>query len=105
MIRLSHRNNAKSYICCFSDTKFLNHHLPFDYDDSSFTGENLKLLVQDGYVIRYSVQRKTPLFTAERLDGSALQSVKKPLKLVCIYYDHPHRQKRKERSVSDLILD
>ena len=105
MICLSHRSNAKIYICCFSDTKLLNQHLPFKYDDRSFNVENLKLLVQDSYVIRYSIQRKTPLFTAERLDGSALRSVKKPLKLVCIYYDHPHRQQQQERIVSDLILD
>ena len=37
--------------------------------------EGLQLLVQDGFVIRYSDKRKTPLFTSQKLDGKVLKQV------------------------------
>ena len=38
-------------------------HLPFKYDDSKAENKQyLKDLCQDGYVIRYSTRRRTPLF-------------------------------------------
>ena len=57
--------------------KELKEHMPFNFDDRETTDNGyLKTLCQDGYIIRYSTRRKTPLFTAERLDGT----VKKKLK-------------------------
>ena len=37
--------------------------------------EGLQLLVQDGFVIRYSDKRKTPLFTSQKLEGKVLKQV------------------------------
>ena len=58
--------------------KELTEHMPFTIDDSKTTDANyLRDLCQDGYVIRYSTKRRTPLFTAERLDGPTLSKVSK----------------------------
>ena len=58
--------------------------MPFDYDDRAAVTNinNLKRLCQDGYVIRYSTERRTPLFTAERLDGTVL-STQVSITIVC----------------------
>ena len=54
-------------------------HLPFDYDDRNAVTDDrnaetdvskLKTLCQDGYIIRYSTERRTPLFTAQRMNGA-----------------------------------
>ena len=51
--------------------------MPFKYDDSQAEEtRHLKTLCQDGYMIRYSTRRKTPLFTAERMDGTVLKEKK-----------------------------
>ena len=44
--------------------------LPFKFDDSRTKEANIMTLCQDGYIIRYSTERKTPLFTAQRMDGA-----------------------------------
>ena len=50
--------------------------MPFMFDDKNTEDANhLKDLCQGGYVIRYSTRRRTPLFTAERLNGAILSSV------------------------------
>ena len=57
--------------------------MPFKYDDSLADNENgkyLKTLCQDGYMNRYSTRRKTPLFTAERMDGSVLKALKESVR-------------------------
>ena len=53
----------------------LKKHLPFKYDDTKMSDEGLQLLVQDGFVIRYSDKRKTPLFTSQKLDGKVLKQI------------------------------
>ena len=54
----------------------LEQHLPFAYDDTNAVADirNLKTVCQDGYVIRYSTERRTPLYTAERLDGAVMRT-------------------------------
>ena len=70
--RADNRLENKYKIC---PLKHLEQHLPFKYDASSTTdANNLKGLCQDGYIIIYSTRRKTPLFTAERLDGVVLKA-------------------------------
>ena len=51
-------------------------YLPFKYDDSKAENGSLKDLCQDGYIIHYSTRRRTPLFTAQRLNGSLLKAVR-----------------------------
>ena len=58
-----------------ADDKLLEEHLPFNYDDTQMNDEGLQLLVQDGFVIRYSDKRKTPLFTSQKLEGTVLRQV------------------------------
>lgn len=47
------------------------------------TDEGLQLLVQDGFVIRYSDARKTPLFTSQKLDGNVLKQVEDEVNIKC----------------------
>ena len=55
----------------------LDNHLPFKYDDSKAERkQHLIDLCQDGYIIRYSTRRLTPLFTAQRLNGSLLKAAR-----------------------------
>ena len=62
-------------------------HLPFKYDVSKTKDFNsLKTLCQDGYVILYSTRRKTPLFTAERLDGPAFKKAMPVRKFITFVY-------------------
>ena len=70
---LQERQNANErltehYKSCTKED--LRQHLPFEYDDSmSESASNIKTLCQDGYIIRYSTKRRTPLFTAQRFNG------------------------------------
>ena len=61
-------NHLKTYFTT-CPTDHVKQHLPFDFNDRNAVTDikNLKTLCQDGYIIRYSTERRTPLFTAERL--------------------------------------
>ena len=66
----------------------LKEHMPFDFEDRVTKDKQLKTLCQDGYIIRYSISRRTPLFTAERLDGTVLKSQR--VKKVILYQWYAH---------------
>ena len=51
--------------------------MPIDYDYSKAEDQkNVKTIALDGYIIVYSTNRKIPLFTAERIDGTSLDAIK-----------------------------
>ena len=52
----------------------MERHMPFKYDDSH--EEDVITLVQRGFITRYSKRRKTPIFTAQKLDGAAYKLLK-----------------------------
>ena len=50
----------------------IDEHMPFEHNLDPDTNKDIIVLYQDGFVNWYSKSRKTPVFTAERLDGSLL---------------------------------
>ena len=73
---------AKSRLFLKCTSKHLKEHLPCKcvVRKTNKDFKSWKTLCQDGYVILYSTRRKTPLFTAERLDGLALEEAEKQVR-------------------------
>ena len=58
------------------DNTLLQYHLPFQVNDKRISKDGLSTLVQNGYIIRYSKRRQTPVFTAQKLNGKLLKQLK-----------------------------
>ena len=59
----------------------IDFHMPFKFDDSQVEiKENIVLLLQKGFINRYSKRRKTPIFTAQKLDGKSYKNLKEKVK-------------------------
>ena len=66
-------------------------HMPFNFDDSRLVEkkEDIELLLQEGFINRYSKIRKTPIFTAQKLDGESYKELKENVKQnYCIMYSN-----------------
>ena len=57
-----------------------DYHMPFKFDDSQLV-ENKVFLLQRGFINRFSKKRKTPIFTAQKLDGKALKTLRENVKI------------------------
>ena len=59
-----------------SDQKALqDYHMPFEFDVSKVEkAGDTKILLQSGFITCFSIRRKTPIFTAQRLDGKTLKA-------------------------------
>ena len=72
------RNNYKYFnaLSNVSERKSVqDFHMPFKFDDSKAEkAGDTEMLLQEGFINHYSKKRKTPVFTAQRLDGKILKA-------------------------------